>query len=73
MKTHRFDPLSFVMGLIVTAIGLTFLIPYDPIDIVDLVSDVGAWFWPVVLLAIGVAILVPALTPRREDDDQASG
>lgn len=67
MKPHRFDPLSFISGLIATAIGLAFLIPADPTDIVALLDDFGAWFWPVLLIVVGVAILAP-LTWRDADE-----
>lgn len=68
MKLHRFDPLSFIAGLIATTIGLAFLIPEDPTDIVGFLDDFGVWFWPLLLVVIGIAIIVPAVTGGREDD-----
>jgi hypothetical protein len=68
MKPHRFDPLSFIAGLIATVIGLAFLIPADPTNIVDLLDDFGAWFWPVLLVVIGIAIIIPAVTGGRDDE-----
>lgn len=68
MKPHKFDPLSFIAGLIATVIGLAFLIPADPTDIVALLDDFGAWFWPVLLVVVGIAIIVPAASGRKDDD-----
>lgn len=70
MKTHRFDALSFLSGFVITAIGLLFLIPQDPGDLIDFFGDVGSWFWPVLLLAIGAAVLVPLATGRNQDNEE---
>ena len=64
MKTHRLDPISFVSGLVITLLGLAFLIPQTPVDVVDVLTDLGGWFWPVLLLAIGVAVLLPVVLPK---------
>jgi hypothetical protein len=70
MKTHSFDALSFMAGLFITAIGLTFLLLPGFSEIVDFLTDSGAWFWPVVLIAIGVGVLAPlAVKSTRRDDD----
>jgi hypothetical protein len=68
MKTHRFDAISFVSGLIITLLGLAFLIPQTPVDVVDAITNLGSWFWPVILMVIGVAVLVPVFLPRGEKD-----
>ncbi len=67
MKTHKFDGISFFTGLIFAAIGLLYLIPRDVSDIVDIFVDAGSWLWPVFFLAVGAAVLVPALRPRSSD------
>lgn len=69
MKTHRFDGVSFFSGLIITAIGLVFLLANEPGDIIDAVGRLGNWFWPLVLLIIGIAVLVPALAPKKDSDE----
>ncbi len=71
MKLHRFDPLSFIAGLIATGVGLAFLIPESPTDVLGVVDDIGAWFWPVVLVVIGLAILAPLAWRRDRGDDEA--
>jgi hypothetical protein len=81
MKSHRFDAISFVSGLVITLLGLIFLIPQTPVDIVDALTSLGSWFWPTILLVIGIAILVPVFLPKEEqaalpasgDDDAAGG
>ena len=78
MKTHAFDGVSFFSGLIITTIGLLFLLPEEPTGIFDAIGNVGTWFWPAILLAIGLAVLVPVLTPTKKsaesesEDDYAS-
>lgn len=61
MKTHRFDTISFVTGFVFLGIGLIYLIPRDVSQIIDFVVGAGSWFWPVLFLALGVAVLVPAI------------
>lgn len=72
MKTHRFDTLSFLAGLFITAIGLTFLLLPEAGDIVDFLSDAGAWFWPVLFIAVGVAILAPMISRTSSRRDRES-
>lgn len=69
MKTHKFDGLSFLAGLVITIIGLAFLLLPDLGDIIDALTDAGTWFWPVLFLGIGVAILVPVVTRRPDAED----
>lgn len=69
MKQHRFDPLSFISGLLITIIGLVYLIPANPADIIDLMRGLGAWFWPIVLVAIGLAIIVPLVFSARDEEE----
>lgn len=71
MKTHKFDGISFFTGLVFAAIGLLYLLAEDVSSIVDIFVDAGNWFWPVLFLAVGVAVLVPALRPERKDDTGA--
>ena len=70
MKTHRFDAVSFIAGLIFTALGLLFLIPQTPEQLVDVVLNSGAWFWPILLVVIGLAVIIPALLPKQEDEPE---
>jgi putative Mn2+ efflux pump MntP len=70
MKPHRFDTLSFISGLIFTGFGLLFLIPNNTDDLIDVFVDVGSWAWPLILLGIGLAIIVPVFV-NREDATEA--
>lgn len=67
MERHRFDALSFAFGLIYALVGVIFLIPTTPFDLVDVVTASLRWVWPAAILLIGVAILVPLL--RRRDEE----
>lgn len=69
MKLHRFDPLSFIFGVLIAAIGLVFLLMPEAGDIIDVVTDFGSWFWPTVFIAIGLGILAP-LVGRKGDGEE---
>ena len=63
MKRHDFDAISFVFGLMFTLFGLTFLIVEDPWDLVfDSISF--GWVLPLVVIAVGAALLVSVLRPK---------
>jgi hypothetical protein len=65
MERHRFDPLSFIFGLLfVVVAGLT-LVGADVFDLRDL-----AWVAPAILVVAGGALLVSA-TSRGPEDDRA--
>ncbi len=68
MKAHRFDAVSFIAGLLFTAVGLLFLVPKTPDQMIDALVNSGAWFWPILLLVVGIIVIVPALLPKREQE-----
>lgn len=68
MKTHEFDVLSFLAGLLMTGLGLAFLVLPEIDDIVGLLTDAGSWFWPVLLIVAGVAVLAPAIARSNSRD-----
>ena len=70
MYQHRFDIISFVFGLIFAGIGGAFLIA----EVTGFEIGRG-WVWPVVAIAVGVAILASAIgtRPRTLDRSPASG
>lgn len=72
MKPHRFDAISFISGLVATVVGLVFLVPQTPVDLIDAVTSLGAWFWPILLLAVGVAVLVPVFMNRSNQDEETA-
>lgn len=68
MKTHSFDALSFVSGLVAAAVGVLFLLPAEFGDLVDAVTNMGSWLLPAIFLTIGVAVLAPVLLRRNGED-----
>jgi hypothetical protein len=68
MKTHKFDTVSFLSGLVFTAFGLLFLIPSQTDELIEYLAGLGGWVWPVILLGIGVAILVPVFTSWKSEE-----
>lgn len=73
MKTHDFDAVSFIAGLAFSILGLLFLIPETPEQVLDVLVDSGAWFWPIALLLVGVAVIVPALMPKKDEESIEAG
>lgn len=69
MKKHSFDGISFFSGLAIAIIGLLFLLPDTPSEIIDAIGRLGSWFWPLVLLVLGAAVVIPVLLPSKKDDD----
>jgi hypothetical protein len=69
MKQHKFDAISFISGVVASAFGLVFLIPQTPVDLIDTVTSLGAWFWPTLLVVVGITILVPVFASRDADDE----
>ena len=55
MKRHEFDPLSFVFGALLAAVGLAVLLGGGHAANLHL-----RWVWPVLLLGLGVIMLVAA-------------
>ena len=72
MKTHKFDPISFFSGVVVTPIGLIFLIPEAPSDLFHAVARSGNWFWPVLLVTVGASVLAPVFRRRKDQEEDQS-
>lgn len=73
MKTHSFDTISFISGVVITALGVLFLIPRDVTDLFALIGDLGnwsSWFWAVVFLAIGAVVLAPLVRRRQSASEE---
>lgn len=64
MKRHPFDPISFVLGLFVTTVGLLFVVSDRT------AAEIGVrWIWPFPLLLAGVvAVLAASRMGRRRSD-----
>jgi hypothetical protein len=61
MREH---PGTFVSGILFAFIGVVALL--DPLDVWDLRPW---WLWPVLLIAVGVAVIAGARTPEEGDED----
>lgn len=66
MERHRFDALSFSFGVVYVLLGLIFLLPITPFDLVDTITLSLRWVWPAAILVIGAAILIPLVRPRSD-------
>jgi hypothetical protein len=59
MRRHPFDPISFVLGALFGAVGLTFL--FGDADLGDLHVAV---LWPVPLILVGMLMLISTIQRR---------
>jgi hypothetical protein len=65
MRRHEFDPLSFVFGAVIAAIGIAFLTGH--VDLTDLRLT---WVWPIPIMVLGLLMLVSA---RRREQSPRTG
>ena len=65
MKTHRFDPTSFVLGLVVLAVATAYLIG----ALTDVTIN-SAWLLPAGLIGLGVAGLRTGVSRSVRARDQ---
>src|SRR5690242_15931014 len=63
MRRHNFDPISFILGALFAAIGLTFL--FGNADLGDFHLAV---VWPLPLIVIGLLMLVTTLQRRTRHE-----
>ncbi len=70
MERHRFDPVSFVFGAVFVALAAAVALPGDPWEFVFDGFTLG-WVWPVLLIAVGAALLVPGLRRERRQEETA--
>lgn len=59
MTRHRFDPISFLFGLLFLGIGVTGLITGSGLS-VD-----GRWVWPALFLVGGLVVLAATMSRER--------
>ncbi len=62
MYRHRFDPISFIFGLMF--VGLAFIAPARE----WLPTDFGRWIVPGAVLLLGIGLAVSAVASRRPDE-----
>ena len=63
MKSHKFDPWSFIGGLTLLLFGLVVLIPDSSSMVTLRLDSILGYFLPAVALAIGAAALDPGSSP----------
>lgn len=66
MKAHRFDPLSFVFGVVFVLMAVAASLR-DQID-----WDLGIWLFPASILVLGIGLLASAIrrAGERPDEDE---
>lgn len=69
MKRHQLDIWSLLGGVVLTGLGLLFLIPTDPFDITNGFRNLLGWALPVLVVLVGLAMIAPALRRSREENE----
>lgn len=64
MKPHRFDPLSFVFGIVFVLMALAASFR-DQID-----WNLGVWLFPAAVLVLGIGLLASGIRGTREMEDE---
>ncbi|MFL5797696.1 MAG: hypothetical protein ACJ77A_07145 [Actinomycetota bacterium] len=68
MRRHAFDPVSFVLGALFGAVGLTFL--FGNADLGNLHLAV---LWPIPLILVGTLMLISTIQRRTSHDREHLG
>lgn len=68
MRRHTFDPVSFILGALFGAVGLTFL--FGNADLGNLHLAV---LWPVPLILVGMLMLISTIQRRTRHDPEHAG
>ena len=66
MKRHQLDPWSLIGGVVLTGLGLLFLIPTEPFDLTNGFRNIFGWGLPVLVILVGLALIAPAFRRREE-------
>ena len=69
MKRHQLDIWSLIGGVLLTGLGLLFLIPTDPFDITNGFRNLLGWALPVLVVLVGLAMIAPAIKRSREEKE----
>ncbi len=67
MRSHAFDPASFVLGLVLSGVALAYLVAEAQDRSVD-----GAWVLPLTLIGLGVAAVAAGLNRALRKDPAAA-
>jgi hypothetical protein len=69
MKRHQLDPWSLIGGVVLTGLGLLFLIPAEPFDLTNGFRNLFGWALPVLVVLVGLALIAPALRNRQDESE----
>jgi hypothetical protein len=69
MKRHHLDPWSLIGGVVLTGLGLLFLIPEEPFDLTNGFRNLFGWALPVLVVLVGLALIAPALRRRKDESE----
>ena len=69
MKRHQIDIWSFIGGVVLTGLGLLFLIPTNPFDFTNGFRNLVGWALPVLVVLVGLAMIAPTLKRRRQETE----
>ncbi len=67
MRKHAFDPASFILGLVIAGVAVTYLVAEAQDRTVD-----GAWILPLTLIGLGVAAMAAGLSRAFHRDSAAT-
>ncbi|MDJ0664812.1 MAG: hypothetical protein QNJ75_09645 [Acidimicrobiia bacterium] len=67
MKRHRFDPLSFIFGMLFLLGGVPLLVSESGFSFFN-----ADWMFPAFLVAAGVIVLATAQFTRRDRDEDTA-
>jgi len=66
MKKHPLDIFSLIFGVFFLALGLAFLLPATGEQLAESLQQVFSWGGPVLVIAAGLALLLPSLRRREK-------
>jgi hypothetical protein len=69
MKRHPLDPWSLIGGVVLTGLGLLFLIPAEPLDLTNGFRNLFGWALPVLVVLVGLALIAPALRKQQDESE----
>ena len=73
MKHHQLDWLSLIAGLVFVVVGLAFLIPARGEDLARTLVDLVGWGGPVLVVAAGLALILPSLRRQAQPEPEPPG
>jgi predicted permease len=65
VNRHPLDPWSLIFGLLLSVLGIAFLVPADPIVLANGIDELFGWTVPLLLVLAGIALIAPAIRRRN--------